>query len=273
VEGSLIQAPVREPVRVYSSLDMPAPRSRRAISRRLAPLGLGPVGGVPHAGGTAVINLASYFTPANVLQSVQTDLGLTLGTSWLDQSSNGKNYTGTVWPTLGTGLNGFSSLIFNGTSQYLVSSLNLPAATTPTWLGIVFRQITWINNRAIIGDNTSVAHLLFSFVSTPSIYQYCGNTANLNSSPAVNSWECTEAYFSGSTSDYFRRGLSTNSVGGTSSGNAASTGRCIGASSAGGSPSNIEVLAVIHVAGLPSGAQISNWRAAVATKYGGSVAV
>jgi hypothetical protein len=238
----------------------------RAAAKRHA-LGLGGCfGGPAHvASASAPINFASYFTTC--LQSVQTDLGLTVGTSWVDQGPSAKNYTSTVWPTTGTGPNGFTTLIFNGTSQYVTSALNLVAPSAGiTWIGIVFRQLSWTSGRYIVGDSAAQGHLVYQFGSTPSLVQYDGFSANSVATPAINTWECTDAYFTNSTSDYLQRNAAVTTTS-TAGGAIASTGRAIGASAAPSLYSNIEVLHVIY-ATAPSLLQRSNWRAAVTAKYG-----
>lgn len=222
------------------------------------------------AGGT--INFTSYFTGGNILQSVQTDLGLTIGTSWIDQGSGGKNYTSATWPTAGSGLNGFPTLLFNGTSQYLSSALNLAApGTTPTWIGMVLKQVAWTSGRVILGDTPGAGALIWQTGATPAINQNNGANGNSVSTPSIGTWECLEAAFTFGA-DYLRRGSTTVNTT-TSSGNNASTGRFIGAYGTPAGYTNIEVASLIYLSAVPSGGQIAAWRAAVTAKYGGSVAV
>lgn len=234
---------------------------------------------IPPRKKSGVINFASFFTPANVLQSVQSDLGLTVVggnvTAWADQSGNGKHYsqaTTTQQPKTTVGLNGFPGVLFDGVDDYLASALNLPSpSTTPTWIGLVFRQITWLTQSYVVGDSAAQGHLIYQNNASPQLRQYDGVSGNLNGAIALNTWECTDAQYQNTTADYLRRAASI--VTGASAGNLASTGRGLGASTNNFNFSNIEVLAAIYVSGVPSAGQLAAWRAAVVAKYGNFEAV
>lgn len=192
-----------------------------------------------------------------------------------DQSGSGVNYsqaTAIYQPILTVGLSGFPGIAFDGSNDVMVSSLSLPApGTTPTWIGMVFRQITWISNGCIISDPSGNSCLIYNNPAT--LYSRAFNGAQGGAvSQTINTWECTEAGFTYSASDYLRRGSSASSVG-TIFGNNASTSRNFGAQVAGGNPTNIEFLHLIYLNNIPTAPQIAAWRSAVTAKYGGSVSV
>lgn len=238
---------------------------------------------------TTSVDLSSFFTPGTVLQSVQSDRGLTPGTTftWADQSGNGKDYTQAValkQPTLTAGLNGNPGVLFTqdfitpANSDVLTSLLNLPApGTTPTWLGIVWRNITpSANGRAFSDVSTGLSCTAYMATDDAKLTMYNGSAGPLdNAPPALNTWECDEYYYSNSanpsTGDYCKRG-SNAAVTGVNAGNATGVGRSLGGEDATLNYTTCEVLHAIYVIGKQPAA-IANWRAAVATKYGVSVSV
>lgn len=207
---------------------------------------------------------------AGVLQSVQSNLGLTVGVAWNDQAGGGLDYTSVAWPTAGGGLNSQPTLLLNGTAQFLGSALNLPApGTTPAWIGLVFKQVSWTASDFVIGDTTGLAHSLLQFSATPDLGQYGGTVAQLAAAPPLGTWECSETLFSNSVNDYFRRGPVTYKFG-NSAGNNPSTGRLIGKGGAAGF-ANIEIAAIIYLNRLPTNREIANWRSGVKALYGSTV--
>lgn len=225
------------------------------------------------------IDFASFFTGGTVLQSVQSDKGVTAGATftWSDQSGNGKHYTQSVsgkQPTLTAGLSGNPGLRFTAASQQLLTSaLNLPApGTTPTWIGIVWRAIaTTANCRPLADTSTGTSQaILHPTGGAGDAGQFNGGF--VNSAPfTLNAWECSEFYFSNSASDYVKRGANSP-VTGSGAGNATGTGRNIGGVDAVASYTDSEIVHVIYVNSKQPSA-ITNWRAAVLTKYGVSVSV
>jgi hypothetical protein len=159
-------------------------------------------------------------------------------------------------------------------SDVLVSSLNLPApGTTPTWIGMVWRNITpSANGRPLADVSTGISQTMLMYAADSKLQQYNGNPGNQDTvGITLNTWSCDEFYCSNSASDYLKRGSNT-AVTGTGCGNGTGTGRTIGGTDATSNYVTAEVLHVIYVNSKQVSA-IANWRAAVASKYGVSVAV
>ena len=191
-----------------------------------------------------------------------------------DQTAGAKHYSqagATQQPVVTVGLGGNAGILADGVNDAMSSALALPApGTTPTWVGMVFRQITWVTAKAIVGNAASAAHLIYSNSASPNLRQFNATNGPLSSLP-LNTWEATEAAWTNSVADYFKRG-STAAVTGTNTANTASADRYI----FGGSASafmNVELLMLVYMASVPSAGVIAKWRAAVTSKYGGTVSV
>lgn len=225
---------------------------------------------------TVSVDLSSFFTGGTVLQSVQSDKGITTGATftWTDQSGNSKHYTQSTagkQPSLTAGLNGNPGLSFTfGAATLLASALNLPApGTTPTWMGIVWRNITPFGNARPLCSTDGLTAMVYMSAADTKLQQYSGNGGNIDLGVTAGTWTCDEFYFSNSASDYIKRG-SAAPVTGTGAGNSISTGRNIGGSDATANYMTAEVMHVIYVTGKQVSA-IANWRSAIATKYAGGV--
>lgn len=227
--------------------------------------------------GGGAIKFASFFTPGSVLLSVQSDLGVTIGTgvsAWADQSGNNNHLvqaTPSAQPTLTAGLNGFPGVLFDGASSLLVSPLALPpSGTTPTFVWSVWRQITSNPGISIYCGTANPSHTLIATAAIQ-IIEYSGNSQNLETM-TLNSWFRTEAYYSNSVADYLKVGSATSNTG--SAGNLSGASYQLG--NAGPIVSrygNMEVLAWVVINSLPSAGILSNLSAAAVAKYGVSVGV
>jgi hypothetical protein len=225
------------------------------------------------------INFRALVTSVTCLQSVQSDLGITLNGStvsaWADQSGNGKHYSqGTPGsqPTYNaTGLNGRPTLLFDGTNDSLASTLNLPLVTiTPSFVWMVFRHVTFPGVRRVVGATGNVNVIAITHGGATSTYMQNASGVNANAT-ALSTWYRLEALFLGTTSDYLKVGAAP--VTGTSSGTAAGfNGREIG-SAAASLFSNIEVAALMYFNAAPSAGELSALSAAVTAMYGASVQV
>lgn len=234
-----------------------------------------------HGGFPSVIQFNTLVTSVTCLQAVQSDLGVTRNGStvsaWADQSGNGKDYsqgTGLNQPAYTEGaLNGFASLLLDGTNSFMTSALTLPlAGTTPTFIWWVGRQITWTANDIWFGDSGGNRMLVQQRTASPQLFQFNGVAANSNNAGTLNSWFRGSAWFNNGTSDFLRVGATE--ITGSSAGNTtASAGRMLGATGAGTQAANIEIVALMYFSGLPSAGERAALSAAVTAKYGASVAV
>jgi hypothetical protein len=229
----------------------------------------------------SVATFASFFTTANVIHSHQSEIGVSTATgvsSWNDpvkgvaftQATAGKQ------PTLTAGLNGFAAILLDGIDDTLDNNtVNLPAPlTTPTWHGFVLRQISYNAVQGQVFGDLSGANQVFYQGSVSGQAQLFNGSAGPAQLAGMSNgqWVCGEYYFSNSAADYMRLGSSIST--GSSAGNGSTTGLQIGnCASSANRFANIEMLASIRVAGLPSAGQIAAWRAAVTAKYGASVNV
>jgi hypothetical protein len=195
---------------------------------------------------------------ASVLQWCRSDLGITIGTgvsAWADQSGNGRHYTqgtGAAQASYNAtgGPNGRPSLLFDGTDDFLeAAAFNLPApGTTPTYLAIVFRIVSWTSNDRLFGDAATVGvrHGAFMAGASPEIRGQNTFTAIANTGAAVGTYVRGEFYFSNTASDYVR--CANTNVTGSNMGNGTSTGRRLGTDGAGpaGVCANIEVCEILY---------------------------
>lgn len=179
--------------------------------------------------------------------------------------------TASAQPVVTAGVNGVAGFKTDGSTQRLGSSLNLPAPlTTPTWRGLVYRNLTLASTKELMGDTTGVGHVLQQSATDVSMYN--GVFGNAIIGPSAGTWECDEASYTGTIWDYLRRGPVTQQPFTGSVGNNASTGVFFGAYGGGGFAS-VEGEHLIQLNRVPSNGEIARWRAAVAAKYGGTVQV
>lgn len=231
-----------------------------------------------HGGFPSVITFNTLVTSVTCLQAVQSDLGITQSgvvSAWADQSGSGKDYSasGTAQPTYNaSGLNGFPTLTFDGSDDTMTSALSLPApGTTPTFLWMVFRQLSWTLNDCIVGALASRMVIRQAGVS-PALVMVSATAANSNNAAATNSWVRMEAFFNNNTTDFLK--LAATSVTGANAGNFSGGGnQNLGSINTPGAWGNIEVAALMYFSGLPSVAERAALAAAVTAKYGASVGV
>lgn len=229
--------------------------------------------------GSVSIDFSQFFAPGTVLQSVQTDKGLRPGSTltWADQSGNGFNYSQAVagkQPTITAGVNGNPGLLCTlAGTQLLTSGLTLPApGTTPTWIGMVWRNVAVVNTGRPLSDtSTGISDIVYMSANDTNLRQFNGAAGNI-ANMTLGTLECDEFYFSNSASDYIKRG-SNAVVTGTSAGNGVGVGRNIGGNDATTSYTTAEYFHVIYVAGAPQVAAIAKWKAAVKLQYGSSLNV
>lgn len=182
--------------------------------------------------------------------------------------------TATKQPIITAGLNGWPGLLFDGSSQNLVSSGYNLAAPGTTNFGrlLVARQITWTTGKNLVGETSNGnVGIIHTHTATPSIAAF--NTSNSTDvAMTLNTWFRVRALWSNSTGDYLKVGAT--SVTGVNLGNSSANGQEI-ASAAGAGFANIEVLAYgIWTGGDLSAADIAAVDAAIGVLFGsGNVSV
>lgn len=228
--------------------------------------------------GSQVPRFHTLISSVTVLQSCESDVGITLATGvsqWNDLTGNGKHYTqgtGTRQPLYNSiNLGGFPVLSFDGvnsdvTGDLLVSTLVCPApGTTPTWIwGIIQIEASTGFDRLISPNTGATNALLVTANAGPNITTF-NTAANATANLAFNTWSRFEAYFSNSTNDYAAFGSST--VGGTNCGNTSTgTARVLGKQPS-GTPAKFSIAAIMYCNAKPTTAEIANLNANAQGKY------
>lgn len=221
------------------------------------------------------------WTPANISSVtkyfwLRADLGVTVATgvsAWADQYglNNATQATGAAQPTLSASdaaFNNQASITFDGTDDALVfTGLDLPApGTTPFWVWIIFRQLSWTSLDWIFAaGNNTVA--LQQFTAEPQLRIINGIAVSTNSGAPTGTAVRGIASFTNSVADYLK--LASTVVTGVASGNndpiSGSFG--LGARSAGLSGfCNVAYAEIIGLAGEPT--ELAQLEAYGTARYG-----
>lgn len=211
------------------------------------------------------------------------DVGLTGGgaspMTWADQSGNGRDATqssaGFIPSATASLLNGRAGVVFDGTNDFLTfAGLDLPApGTTPSWIFSVWRLRAWTSGKNIYAGGTTSCMRLLCITATPQMQKHNG-TLSASLSPTINTWQCSEDYYSNSAADYMRIGASSTTPANSGNTDPASGAFRLGSSNnAGANAPAMDMVAFGIRASLPSGTVISDLRAWVTSMWGGSVAV
>lgn len=173
------------------------------------------VGRSTRLGRVVLVNTPLTILGANLLQWCRADLGVTIATGvsqWDDLSGNGRHYTqgtGSAQPAWGatSGPNGTPAITGDGVDDNLRAlDLDRPVpGTSPTWMWIVLKQVTWTNTRRIYSNGNSSSTLCLVQTSpSPGLATY--NAASSVTLPdlAVGVWGTVTTYFSNSPADYIQ---------------------------------------------------------------------
>lgn len=213
-----------------------------------------------------------------LLQWSRADQGVTqvAGVSqWDDLSGNNRHWaqatTGSQ-PTFGatSGPNGTPAITFDGVDDNLRNTtLTRPVPnTTPTWIWIVFKQVTWTNSRRIYsaGNSSSTLTLVQSSPS-PGLIAYNAVNSSVNTDLVVGAWAAVANYFSNSTADYIQVNDNAPTTGINLGNNGASTSMVLGAGN-NTLYSNIAVAEIVYASALPTADQLAQLAAYRLMRYG-----
>jgi hypothetical protein len=262
--------------RAFAFNRRPGPRNNRGRVPETAGSG----GGAPSFG---ALDPLTIFTSVPKLFYQVADLGVTIATGvsqWDDQTGNTKHAvqaTGGAQPVRNVAaLNGKNTITFDGVDDVLVySTLDLPSpSVTPTWFGFVFRQLTWTVNLSVFGGGGTALTRLFMRTATPTLDGSNGTAGTNNAGATLNTFARGELGFNNNVTDYVKLGATTTTGVNMGVGDPAAGAFCIGAhNSAAGGASNMEMAAIIALAGFPSAGELVNWNAWVTGYYGAGVLV
>jgi hypothetical protein len=152
-------------------------------------------------------------TPLTILGSLawwvrSDDPGITIdvGVSmWPDKSGNGVNVanaTGAAQPVLVPGaIDGRPEVLFDGVNDTLMAAWARAApGTQPFYVWMVYRQVTWSSGDCLIGDISGTGFVHQQAVgATPTVTQFCGAQANLNTAAVLMTYVRSESFFNNAT--------------------------------------------------------------------------
>lgn len=185
--------------------------------------------GVP--GQAAILAPATGIITAN--RQVWLRKGTAAGASWPDASGNARNMTLVGSPTIGA-----SSVTFNGTTQY--GTIATSGVTTTCSIYLRLKQVAWADDARIISGTTP---RLIQSVSTPDIALIDSDATPYatNGNAAVGAFASLGFVQGGGNSVININGTEVSDISANNSWSVFS----LAATSAGASPSNIEVVEVI----------------------------
>jgi hypothetical protein len=204
---------------------------------RAPAIGIGIGVGLASRGGGAITTPITLLGSA-VQQWIRPDLGITESggrvSQWNDQTTNNWDYTQADVarrPLLSTngGPNNMPYASNDDATRKMVSSLPLRApATGPSLIWIVGRAVTWVNTRAVVGNETQTRRLVNQGGVTPAVTMNDGAGAvNSNVNGIVGEWRRYAVMFSNSTADFLKIG-GTNQTGTSAGTTAVNTARYLG---------------------------------------------
>lgn len=215
---------------------------------------------------------------ANLTQWQRSDHGCTIVTGvsqWSDLSGGANHFaqaTGGAQPVWGAtaGPNGTPALTFDGIDDAMLASTPTRASpgTTPLWVWIVTKQITWSNNERFFSSGNSSSQIcLVQTGGSPGIATYNGLTSNVNNGLAVGAWGAVQVYFSNTTADYIQVNDLTPTTGINTGNNGLQVGMWLGSGN-GTLFGNIAVSEFATANVLPSPSQLAMLSAYRLARYG-----
>ena len=209
---------------------------------------------------------------ANLILRCRSDVGT--AASWTDQVG-GAHFvqgTGANQPTINAtgGPNGTPSFLFDGVDNYMVSPINLPApGTTPTYLWLIFRQVTWTSGRRLLNSGTANRMHFLQTGATPQINS--GNGVNYsNTNATVNTYRRAEVLWNNAASDYFKIG-SVETTGAGMGNTDPAANLTLGADNAAANFGNLEICEILIANAAPSAGQRTQLDTYASARYGAGV--
>lgn len=213
-----------------------------------------------------------------VLQWCRADQGITIATGvsqWDDLSGNGRHYTqatGSAQPTWGAtaGPNGTPAITGDGVDDNLRAlDLDRPfPGTTPTWMWIILKQVSWANTRRIYSNGNSSSTLcLVQTAPSPGLATYNAVSSAILSDLAVGAWGAVTTYFSNSTADYLQVNDGAPATGVALGNNGPGTSFTI-FSGNNSLYSNVAIAEFVVTDAMPTPAQVEYLRAYRMARYG-----
>lgn len=181
---------------------------------------------------------------------------------WGDKSGNANDL---LQPTPGVRpLWSLSGVLFNGLDDFMKCVAF--TLTQPETIYIIFRQVTWSNNRVILDGNTELSGSINQTSTTPALRSNAGSfVASANNSLAVGVWGIVRAVFNGASSS-FQIDKTTQQTGDGGSNNMG--GFTLGAHGGDTNWSNIEVKEVVVRDSADTAAEQLSVYNYLADKYG-----
>ncbi len=156
---------------------------------------------------------------------------------WGDQSGNARHLTQATEANQ-PALQSSGGILFDGSDDFL--SLTGQTLNQPLTVYLLMKQVTWsANDRFFSGTGATV--IISQTTSTPTISLNAGSAAAANNNLVVDTYGVVAAVFNGASSR-IQVNYTTETTGNAGANNA--TGYAIGATTAGASASNIEVMGI-----------------------------
>lgn len=173
------------------------------------------------------------------------DVGLSTAT-WTDRSGNGRTLTFTNTPTLSS-KNGVPTIILNGTDEY--GRLDAFTLNQPTTVIIVVKTLAYVENDRIFDGNAGNSMSFFHSGGTV-LAMYAGaSMGSLGNPYGADTWDMHYCVFNGASS-YYQKNSETAQTGNVGAANAG--GFNLGSFTTTTLCSNIEVIAVCIISGVPN---------------------
>lgn len=199
---------------------------------------------------TLGILMDDAFTPTDIASATVEffatgDVGLSTAT-WTDRSGNGRTLTFTNTPTLSS-KDGTPTVILNGTDEY--GRLEAFTLEQPTTVIIVFKTLTLTGGKRVFDGNAGNSMGLF-LVAGGVLSMYAGaQISGLGDPYGEDTWDMHYCVYNGAIS-YYQKNSDTPVIGNAGTNDAG--GFNLGSFNGTINASNIEVIAICVISGVPN---------------------